>query len=77
MVRHLVRNSIKIKAQEEFCEHPLKSIYHELKKINTDLLNKPDTNCFRKSIYLTRRSKLPARPRNIQNVHEISDSLES
>jgi len=33
-------------------------------------------NCFRKSIYLARRSKLPARPCNIQNVHEILDSFE-
>lgn len=76
MVRQVIRNSLKRKAQDEICERPLKLIHHELKKINTDTLNKTDMNCFRKSIYLARRSKLPARPCNIQNVHEVLDSLE-
>jgi len=47
-----------------------------MKSVNTDTLNKTDMNCFRKSIYLARRSKLPTRPLNTQNVRELLDSLE-
>lgn len=32
-------------------------------------------NCFRKSINLTRRSKLPTRPIHNQNLHEVLDLL--
>jgi len=38
MVRQVIRNSLKRKAQDEICERPLKLIDHELKKINTDTL---------------------------------------
>lgn len=76
MVRQVIRNSVKRKAQDDVCERPLKLIYNELKTTNTDTLNKTDMNCFRKSIYLARRSQLPTRPANIQNVHEVLDSLE-
>jgi len=48
MIRQVIRNSLKRKAQDEICERPLKLIHHELKKINTDTLNKTDMNCFRK-----------------------------
>lgn len=60
MVRLVIRNSLKRKAQDDICEQPLKLIHHDLKDINTDTLNKTDMNCFRKSIYLARRSKLLA-----------------
>jgi hypothetical protein len=45
-------------------ERPLKLIHHELKDINTDTLNKTDTNCFRKIIYL-------ADEKNYQQDHVI------
>ena len=50
LVKQVIRNSLKRKAQDDICERPLKLIHHELKKINTDTLNKTDMNCFRKSI---------------------------
>lgn len=33
MVRQVIRNSLKRKAQDEICERPLKLIHHELRKL--------------------------------------------
>jgi len=76
MMRQVIRNSVKRKAQEELCERPLKLIHLELKNKKTDFLTTTDISCIRKKIYATRRSILPKKPTDIQDVHSSLNSLE-
>ncbi|KAF0686992.1 Uncharacterized protein FWK35_00038294, partial [Aphis craccivora] len=76
MMRQVIRNSVKRKAQEELCERPLKLIHLELKNKKTDSLTTTDISCIRKGIYAARRSILPKKPTNIQEVHSSLNSLE-
>jgi uncharacterized membrane protein YfhO len=76
MMRQVIRNSVKRKAQEELCERPLKLIHLELNNKKTDFLTTTDISCIRKGIYTARRSILPKKPTNIQDVHSLLNSLE-
>ena len=73
-----LQNGVKRKASEEICLQPSKIINAGINEAS-DVLSNLTTNDFnniRRSVYRSRRSKLPSLPRSLEDIHSVLDSYE-
>jgi len=74
--RHLLNNSVKGKAMEDFCERTRKLIHKELRSQYLDTLTYKDINNISRNMHKARSSQLLPLPTDIEETHEALSAVQ-